>query len=223
MISWHIITSEEYNNADPSLIDNDKIYFLSDTKEIKQGKNDYNESFVLYEGDLPTESIAKGKIYINSQTLKGSIYIGFGQWADIINPIGSGSSGGSNINVDDTVTSDSDNPVSSKAIVAYIAQEIEKAQLGSVGEDGISKPIGHKVTLLAANWSNKEQSAYINGISDDESKQLIQPVITSKDYLVYMEAQVRVTQSLNRLIFTCKNVPTEDITLYIVVQNVIIQ
>lgn len=222
MISWHIITSEEYNNADPSLIDNDKIYFLSDTKEIKQGKNDYNESFVLYEGDLPTESIAKGKIYINSQTLKGSIYIGFGQWADIINPIGGGGSGGSNINVDDTVTSDSDNPVSSKAIVTYIAQEIEKAQLGSVGEDGISKPIGHKVTLLAANWSNNQQSILINGISDDETKQFIQPVVAFKDFSAYEEAEILASQSLNRVIFKCQNVPTEDIDLYIIIQNVVI-
>ena len=105
---WHIVTSEEYHNGSP--VEKD-MYFLTDTREIYRGSKPYTESVVLYT-NLPTKG-AVNRLYINSSTLEGKVYNG-SAWVTVIKPI------------DDSVTENSDNPISSKAVIAYVATEIAK-------------------------------------------------------------------------------------------------
>lgn len=78
----------------------------------------------------------------------------------------------------------------------------------------------YEVLLPSAAWDELSQSVYIEGISNDEGAQLIQPVPASADFAAYAEAEIHVSQSLNRLLFTCKQQPITNITVYVVVQNV---
>ena len=109
MVSWHIVTSAAYKAG--SKVDGD-MYFLSDTHEIYRGSESFSEAVVMYT-DLPVEGIAKNKLYINSATLEGRIYDG-AAWTTVIKP------------VDSTVATDGENPVNSKAVIAYVAAELAK-------------------------------------------------------------------------------------------------
>ena len=109
MVSWHIVTSAAYKAG--SKVDGD-MYFLSDTHEIYRGSESFSEAVVMYT-DLPVEGIAKNKLYINSTTLEGKIYNGT-EWNTVIKPI------------DSTISTDGENPVNSKAVIAYVAAELSK-------------------------------------------------------------------------------------------------
>lgn len=76
-----------------------------------------------------------------------------------------------------------------------------------------------EVTLPASGWQDLSQTVYIQGISAEEGDQLIQPVPKSASFAAYAEAEIHVSQSLNQLVFTCKEPPVSDIGLYIVIQN----
>lgn len=77
------------------------------------------------------------------------------------------------------------------------------------------------ITLPAKNWQNKTQTIYINGISENEEEQLINPVVKSSDFYAYANAEIHVTQSLNELTFTCVETPFQDITMYVVIQELV--
>lgn len=108
MMYWHIVTSAEYKLGNKVAGD---MYFLSDTKEIYRGAVPFTESVVLYNATLPTESIAKNRLYIDSSSLAGYIHDGE-QWKEVIKA------------VTDTVTSDGTAPVSGKAVAAYVAAQM---------------------------------------------------------------------------------------------------
>lgn len=78
----------------------------------------------------------------------------------------------------------------------------------------------YEVLLPADAWNELSQSVYIDGISNDEGAQLIQPVPASANFSAYAEAEIHVSQSLNQLLFTCKTQPVSDIKVFVVVQNV---
>ena len=108
MMSWHFVTSAQYKAGTP--IDGD-MYFLKDTHEIYRGTDLYTES-VLFYTTLPTTP-AQNRLYINSTTLEGKMYDGT-SWNTVIKP------------VSDTVVEDDGNPVSGKAVAAYVAAEMSK-------------------------------------------------------------------------------------------------
>ena len=119
MLSWHIITSETYNNASVSDKASDKMFFLSDTKEIYRGTENFTEAVILYTAE-PT-SKAVGKLYVNASTLEGKIWNG-SEWTTVIQPVQAA-----------IVSGDTTKPVSSKAVEDYVGEQIKNV----TGSDGL--------------------------------------------------------------------------------------
>ena len=112
MLTWHYVTSAEYKAADASVKTADKLYFLSDTKQIYRGTELFTEACSLY-SVLPATP-AVGRLYIDQNTLEGKIYNG-SAWTTVIQPVQA------------TLTaSDTAKPVSGKAVADYVADEIAK-------------------------------------------------------------------------------------------------
>lgn len=77
------------------------------------------------------------------------------------------------------------------------------------------------ITLYAASWSNKTQSAIVNGVLADETMQLIQPAPALASQSAYHAAGITCTgQAENNLTFTATKTPTEDLTVYVAMQEV---
>lgn len=108
MMNWRFVTSAEY--AAGTKVETD-IYFLSDTHEIYRGSDPFTQAVIMYTS-LPTTSIATNRLYVNSDTLEGKIHNGT-SWSTVIKP------------VDSTVTVDGTNPVSSAAVIAYVATKLD--------------------------------------------------------------------------------------------------
>lgn len=83
------------------------------------------------------------------------------------------------------------------------------------------RPKSTLVTLPLSAWSNNTQSVTVPGVLADESKQLIQPMPTIADQAVYSAAGISCTgQAANKLTFKAQTVPTEDVQVYVVIQEV---
>ena len=86
-----------------------------------------------------------------------------------------------------------------------------------------SKPSTIKVTLSASGWDStaKTQTVAASGVLADETVQLIQPTPALASQTAYYESGILCTgQAADSLTFTCKTVPTADLTMYIVIQEV---
>ena len=84
-----------------------------------------------------------------------------------------------------------------------------------------AKPQSVTATLPASGWSSNTQTVTVQGVLADESAQLIQPMPAMVSQTAYYEAGILCTgQAANQLTFTCQNVPTEDLTVYVVIQGV---
>lgn len=84
-------------------------------------------------------------------------------------------------------------------------------------------PKAHKVTLTVAGWdaSAKTQKVTVSGVLADETKQLIMPMPAMASQNAYAAAGIACTlQEANALTFTAQTVPTEDIAVYVTVQEV---
>lgn len=115
MLEWHVVSSAVYYAADASTLNDNYLYFLSDTKEIYKGAQGFTqavEMLVAPEYALPTTP-ARKRIYIHPTTLEGKVYDGKA-WTTVIKP------------VVDAVVADGTDPVNSKAVIAYVAAEIDK-------------------------------------------------------------------------------------------------
>lgn len=95
---------------------------------------------------------------------------------------------------------------------------------GEVVEAGGSsgyKPTSTSVILTASGWENGVQTVTVNGVSADETSQLIQPVPSTASQAAYMAAGILCTgQAADNLTFTADTVPTVDLTVYVVIQEV---
>ena len=111
MLNWYYVTKAQYTAAAAHSSDN--LYFLSDTKEIYRGDDLFTQSVIMYTGDLPTAP-AVGQLYINETTLEGKTYTGTA-WKTVIKAVA------------DTVTADGTNPVSGKAVAAYVTDALKAA------------------------------------------------------------------------------------------------
>ena len=90
----------------------------------------------------------------------------------------------------------------------------------AVAQDS-TKPKSVSITLPASGWSDSTQTVTVNGVLADETKQLIQPMPAMASQSAYYGAEVLCSeQAANSLTFTCQNVPTEDLTVYVVMQEV---
>ena len=86
-----------------------------------------------------------------------------------------------------------------------------------------AKPTGRTLTLSASGWDggSKTQTAACSGVSATETAQLITPVPALASQTAYYEAGILCTgQAADSLTFTCTTVPTEDLTVYVVIEEV---
>lgn len=82
-------------------------------------------------------------------------------------------------------------------------------------------PSSTTITLTTSGWSSNTQTVTVSGVSADETVQLIMPVPALASQTAYYEAGILVTgQAANSLTFTCQTVPTADLTVYVVMQEV---
>lgn len=99
-------------------------------------------------------------------------------------------------------------------------------QVLTVGTDGPEwadaiLPKSIQITLSTSGWSNNAQTVTVSGVSAAETAQLIQPMPAMASQSAYYAAGILCTnQAANSLTFTCQNVPTEDLTVYVVMQEV---
>lgn len=103
-------------------------------------------------------------------------------------------------------------------------QVLTKTEDGTEWADA-SKPLRVSVTLTTAGWAGSaapySQTVSVSGILADETAQLITPVPALASQSAYYEAGVLCTgQAANSLTFTCETVPTSDLTVYVVIQEV---
>lgn len=119
LLTWHYITSEAYKAASEVDKTSDKLFFLSDTKEIYRGTQPFTEAVILYTTEPTVKAV--GKLYINQNTLEGRIWDG-SAWTTVIQPVQA------------TITADdASKPVSGKAVADYVAAELAKV----TGSDGL--------------------------------------------------------------------------------------
>lgn len=77
------------------------------------------------------------------------------------------------------------------------------------------------VILSASGWSNNSQTVTVEGVENNEQYQLIRPIPATSSQLAYINAGIICTeQAANSLTFTCEEVPTEDLTVYILISGV---
>ena len=82
-------------------------------------------------------------------------------------------------------------------------------------------PTLRTVTLTTSGWSSNNQTVTVSGVSADETAQLIMPVPALASQTAYYEAGILVTgQAANSLTFTCSTVPSSNLTVYVVMQEV---
>ena len=84
-------------------------------------------------------------------------------------------------------------------------------------------PVSTAVTLSASGWnsSSKTQTVTVSGVLANETKQLITPTPALAYQTAYYEAGIRCTnQAADSLTFTAEKVPTEDLTIYVTIQEV---
>ena len=87
--------------------------------------------------------------------------------------------------------------------------------------DAASPPSSTTVTLTTSGWSSNTQTVTVPGVSADETAQLIMPVPALASQSAYYEAGILVTgQAANSLTFTCSTVPSSNLTVYVVMQEV---
>ena len=84
-----------------------------------------------------------------------------------------------------------------------------------------TKPPYVTVTLSASGWSGNSQTVPVNGVVTDETKQLIQPMPAVASQASYMSAGIYCSgQAADSLTFTCAEIPTNDIAIYVVITEV---
>ena len=89
--------------------------------------------------------------------------------------------------------------------------------------DGLKKPKQISVTLPASGWnsSSKTQAVTVSGVLADETAQLITLTPALASQTAYYDAGILCTrQAADSLTFTCKTVPTADLAVYVVIQEV---
>lgn len=90
-------------------------------------------------------------------------------------------------------------------------------------EGNAEKPKLLSVSLKASGWdsSAKTQTVTVSGVLADETKQLITPTPALASQAAYYDAVILCTgQAAGQLTFTAKKVPTDDLTVYVTIQEV---
>lgn len=84
-----------------------------------------------------------------------------------------------------------------------------------------SPPKVISILLSQDKWVDKQQTVAVTGITSVEGEQLIQPVPYISDQSDYINSIVICkSQSDNSLTFSCEEIPTKNLNVYIVIQEV---
>lgn len=124
-----------------------------------------------------------------------------------------------------------DNPPDGTIVVSGIANPKKYADAANKRYVDAQRPKQRLITIASSgNWekiitdddtTQWSQTVIVPGVLADESKQLIQPVPAAASQAAYIEAGIRITgQAADSLIFTADTLPTADISVYIVWQEV---
>ena len=106
---------------------------------------------------------------------------------------------------------------------SLVINENDELSVNSEYIQTIAKPNVVQVTLLASAWDGgaNTQTVAVSGVSADENAQLITPTPAIASQTAYYESGILCTgQTVDSLTFTCKTVPAEDLTVYVVIQEV---
>ena len=104
-----------------------------------------------------------------------------------------------------------------------------QGQVVGFGPDGLAvaqyapKPKSVSVILPASGWDSfaKTQTVTVTGVSATETAQMITPTPALASQTAYYKAGVLCTgQAADSLTFTADTVPTADLTVYVVIQEV---
>jgi hypothetical protein len=79
------------------------------------------------------------------------------------------------------------------------------------------------VTLISSDWStdNASQNISVSGILEDETKQIITIVPFDSSMELYETCEIECTAfGVDNLTFTAKTIPAEDISIYVILENV---
>lgn len=83
------------------------------------------------------------------------------------------------------------------------------------------KPKAHKVTLTVAGWADNQQTVTLTGVSADEDSQFILPTPAAASRTMYNDCDVQcIAQAANSLTFSCATVPTDALSVYILLMDV---
>lgn len=90
---------------------------------------------------------------------------------------------------------------------------------GETGNAAVKMPL---VTLPASGWdADKKQTISVSGVKADESAQAIHPMPTIASQSAYYSAGVLcINQAENSLTFQADTVPTENLLVYVEIQEV---
>ena len=76
-----------------------------------------------------------------------------------------------------------------------------------------------KTTLLASGWKSNSQTVSVPGILANEDSQLVISMPATSSMTEYIDSTVLCTgQGSGTLTFTCEDVPTHDLTIYLLVE-----
>lgn len=152
MISWHIVTSEQYK-AGPWL--NSDLYYLSDTNEIYRGKQLFSQAVTLFDKSTGMPAVyAYNRLYVDSTTLDGYIRDkATDEWKLVIH------------GVVNEVTADGTSPVSGKAVVDYVASKLTE----SAGVINITWDAENRSLDITKAGADAAESLVLSGLANDLS------------------------------------------------------
>ena len=88
-------------------------------------------------------------------------------------------------------------------------------------EAAAAKPFVQQIALPASGWSERTQTVYVYGISANEGEQVITATPDAEFQTAYYAAGIKATsQSQNGLTFTADVVPSVNLLVYVIVQEV---
>lgn len=132
----------------------------------------------------------------------------------------------------------------------HMEQGIENEQIGPQGEIGPVGPVGpqgpegpqgpqgiqgiqgpkgdnsnpitrQEIVLTAAGWTDEELTVTVDGIDADEAAQLISPTPAQDSMEEYYDCGIQcIAQAENALTFSYINPPSNDLTVYVLIQEI---
>ena len=86
-----------------------------------------------------------------------------------------------------------------------------------------NSPVSHAVVLSSSSWDSmtNSQIVTVSGVKALEGEQIIHPIPSLASQAAYYDAGILCTaQETDSLTFTAETVPTDDLTVYVVIQEV---